>query len=140
MSNSILNILEKYKKSVYEKDVESFLSIYDADIFVFDMWGEWSHQGVAVWKKMAEEWFSSLGSEKVVVDMDQIQIKSSESIAYVTAFLKFSAVSEKGEVLRYLQNRLTCVLENKNGNWKIVHEHTSGPVDHATLKVSLKRS
>ena len=38
-----------------------------------------------------------------------------------------------------MQNRLTWVLKQKDGAWKIVHEHTSAPVDFETAKVILQR-
>ena len=38
-----------------------------------------------------------------------------------------------------MQNRLTWALVRRGYAWKIVHEHTSAPVDHATGKVVLKR-
>lgn len=139
IENPILHVLNGYKKSVYEKNIEDFVALYDQDIFVFDMWGQWSHQGMAAWRKMAEEWFSSLGVEKVVVDFEDVKIKTSGHLAYASAFAKFAAVGSHGEILRYLQNRITCVFELKNGQWKIIHEHTSGPINHETLKVSLKR-
>lgn len=138
--NSVLQVLNSYKKAVYEKNVEDFVALYDQDIHVFDMWGQWSHHGLAVWRKMAEEWFGSLGVERVAVDFEDIKIKTSDKLAYASAFAKFAAVANDGQVIRYLQNRLTCVLELKNGQWKIIHEHTSGPINHETLKVSLKRS
>ena len=39
--------------------------------------------------------------------------------------------------MRY-KNRVTVVLEQKGGAWKIVHEHSSAPADFETLKVMLE--
>jgi len=36
-------------------------------------------------------------------------------------------------------NRLTWVLKPHGGGWKIVHEHTSAPVDGESMKVILQR-
>jgi ketosteroid isomerase-like protein len=38
-----------------------------------------------------------------------------------------------------MHNRLTWALKQENGAWKIVHEHTSAPVDFKTSKVILQR-
>ena len=88
---------------------------------------------------MAEEWFRSLKDERVVVDMENLQIKQTAHMALVSTFVKYTAISPDGLPLRSLQNRMTCVLEPIEGSWKIMDEHTSAPVDHNTLKVSLKR-
>jgi len=36
-------------------------------------------------------------------------------------------------------NRMTWVAVRKNGAWKIIHGHTSGPVNRDTMKVVLER-
>lgn len=135
----IKSLFDTYKSSVLRKDVDAFTSIFDDNVRIFDMW-EWSYEGLAPWREMAKGWFSSLGdNEQVVVTFDDIQIESTGDMAVATAFARFAAVSEKGEELRYLQNRLTWVARKKEGVWKIIHEHTSGPVDGETMQVRLKR-
>ena len=38
-----------------------------------------------------------------------------------------------------MNNRLTWGLRKTHGTWKVVHEHTSAPVDMSTGKVDLAR-
>jgi uncharacterized protein (TIGR02246 family) len=135
----IESLLETYKNAVFQKDVEAFVSIFDEDVRIFDMW-EWVYSGLAPWRAMANNWFGSLGSERVVVRFDEVVIREEGEMAIVSAFARFAALSEKGEELRYLQNRLTWVVRKNDGVWKIIHEHTSGPVDGGTMKVLLQRT
>jgi len=150
----IESLLETYKNAVFQKDVEAFVSIFDDHVRIFDMW-EWVYNGVAPWREMVKSWFGSLGMERVVVTFDEVQIQAEGEMAVVSAFARFAAFSEKGEELRYLQNRLTWVVRKMwsngpsdnepparsgEGSWKIIHEHTSGPVDGGTMKVLLQRS
>jgi uncharacterized protein (TIGR02246 family) len=137
--NELQSLFDTYKNTVYEKDLEGFLSIFDKDLHVFDMWGQWSHRGLEAWREMAKGWFGSLGSERVVVDFDEAQSTLSGDMGVATAFVTFTGVSAEGQKLRSLQNRLTWVARKKDGVWKVVHEHTSSPLDHATLKAILKR-
>jgi len=135
----IQSLFETYKSSVLRKDLDTFLSIFDDHVRIFDMW-EWTYDGLIPWRKMAQDWFSSLdAAEQVVVTFDDIRIQATDDMAVATAFARFAAVSQKGEELRYLQNRLTWVARKKDGAWKIVHEHTSAPVDGETMKVRLQR-
>ena len=124
-------LLERYQAAVFAKDVDAFLSLFADDLRVFDMWGEWIHEGKPAWKKMAADWFGSLGEEKVRVDCEDVK----EFPGALTAILRFTALDAQGKELRSLQNRLTWVI----ANGKIVHEHTSSPIDHATLKAKLQR-
>jgi uncharacterized protein (TIGR02246 family) len=141
MSNAmqIESLFETYKNAVFQKDVEAFASIFDSSVRVFDMWVLWSYDGLADWKEMAKGWFGSLGTERVVVTFDDIQIEAAGEMALATAYVRFAAISERGEELRYLQNRLTWVARYKEGRWIIIHQHTSSPIDFETMKVILKR-
>jgi uncharacterized protein (TIGR02246 family) len=131
-------LFETYKNAVFQKDVEAFLSIFDENLRVFDMW-EWNYEGLAPWRKLVEGWFGSLGTERVVVTFEEIRIEPTGEMAVASAYARFAAITEQGVELRYLQNRLTWVAQKKEGVWKIIHEHTSGPVDGKTMQVLLKR-
>lgn len=132
-------LFETYKNAVFQKDLEAFTSIFDEKILAFDMWGQWTYDGLPAWREMAKGWFDSLGTDRDVVAFDDIQIHVAGELATATAFVKFTAVSDKGEELRFLQNRLTWIAEKKGNAWKIIHQHTSSPIDFETMKVMLKR-
>jgi uncharacterized protein (TIGR02246 family) len=141
MSNAmeVESLFDNYKNAVFQKDAEAFASIFDSNVRVFDMWVLWSYDGLADWKDMAKGWFGSLGTERVVVTFEDIQIEATDEMALATAYVRFAAIAETGEELRYLQNRLTWVARMKEGRWLIIHQHTSSPIDFATMKVILKR-
>ncbi len=138
LEQPILQVLDTYKTAVNAKDVNTFVSLYDQDVVVFDMWGEWSYKGVDAWRRMVTDWFGSLGSESVVVEMDNAQVIAESSIAIVHAFVTFKGISAEGKELRAMQNRFTWVLKNRDGVWKILHEHSSAPIDLETSKAILK--
>jgi uncharacterized protein (TIGR02246 family) len=132
-------LFESYKNAVFQKDVEAFTALFDEKVRVFDMWVLWTYDGLAAWRDMAKEWFGSLGTDRVVVTFDDIRIEAGGGLATATAFVRFAAISEKGEELRYLENRLTWVARKQGGTWVIIHQHTSSPIDFGTMKVILKR-
>jgi uncharacterized protein (TIGR02246 family) len=140
ITTEIESLFKTYKDAVFEKDIETFSSLFDENVRVFDMWQQWTYEGLAAWMGMVTDWFSSLGSNRDVISYDDIQIQTSGEMAVATAIVRFTAVSETGEDLRYLEERLTWVIVKKSGTWKIVHQHTSGPVDFNSMKVILKRN
>ena len=140
ITTEIETLFRTYKDAVFEKDIETFSSLFDENVRVFDMWEQWTYEGLAAWMGMVKGWFSSLGTNRDVITYDDIQIQTSGEMAVATAFVRFTAVSEAGEELRYLDERLTWVVVKKTGVWKIVHQHTSGPVDFNSMKVMLRRS
>ena len=132
-------VFEGYKASIGAKDVDAFLALYDENVRVFDVWGEWSYEGAEAWRGMVTEWFSSLGSERVVVEIGDVRTTVAGGVAIVHAFVTYRAVSAEGDELRAMENRLTWGLQQRDEAWKIVHEHTSAPIDFETSKVILAR-
>ena len=56
------------------------------------------------------------------------------------ATVTYAAQGRDGTILRSLSNRMTVVLRRRDGAWKVVHEHTSAPIQHDTLKARLQRA
>lgn len=137
--NELESFFDAYKTAVFEKNVDAFIALYDENILVFDTWQEWTFEGIAAWKIMVNGWFESLGSVRDAVSFEDTRIQNNGDLALLTAIAKFTAVSENGETLRYLQNRLTWVANRKEGDWKIIHQHISSPIDFETMKVILTR-
>jgi ketosteroid isomerase-like protein len=107
----ISQVLTAYQAAVHAKDIDAFVALYDADVRIFDMWGQWSLNG----------------------------IDAGHDVAAAHAFLTFTGLSAEGKELRSMTNRLTMVLRRTGDGWKIVHEHTSAPIDHGSLKAILRR-
>jgi uncharacterized protein (TIGR02246 family) len=135
----IQSLFDTYKRAIFEKDLQTFCSLFDPNVRVFDMWQQWSYEGLAAWRKMAEGWFGSLGTDRDVVTFDDIQVQASGDLAAATAIVRFTAVSGEGNELRYLEERLTWIVRREEAAWKIIHQHTSGPIDFGTMKVILAR-
>jgi uncharacterized protein (TIGR02246 family) len=136
----IHRLFEAYQTAVFAKNIEAYAELFDADVHVFDMWEQWSCQGLAAWRKMAADWLGSLGTDRVVVEFADIHVTTSPDLAFAHAIVTFRAVAPDGKKLREMQNRLTWVLSHRPGGWKIVHQHTSAPIDPTTAKVILKKS
>jgi ketosteroid isomerase-like protein len=139
LNNPILQVLEDYKAAVWAKNVDSFVALYDRETVVFDMWGAWSHNGIASLRAVAEGWFGSLGQERVVVDFSDAQTIAAADLAVVHAFANYKAVDADGMELRSMDNRLTMTLRRQADGWKIVHQHTSSPIEVGTAQVMFRR-
>lgn len=135
-----VQMLDSYKAAVFAKDVDALVTLYDDDVHIFDMWGTWSLHGIKSWRNMANEWFSSLGTERVIVDVKDVQSTLVGELAIGHAILAYTAVSAEGKELRSLVNRMTMGLKRIGDSWKVFHEHTSAPVDKQSLKAILQYS
>ena len=138
-TDPVQEALARYSAAAHDKDVDAFVSLYADDVHVFDMWNSWELRGIAGWRAMAAGWFSSLGNERVVVTASDVASSVTGEMALGHATLTFTAISAEGKELRSLDNRITLALRRTAGAWRIFHEHTSGPIDHKTMKGTIKR-
>lgn len=133
-------MLEAYAAAVRAKDVDAFVGLYADDVRNFDLWEVWAYDGKDALRAMVTEWFGSLPDDEVVaVNFDEVRTQVGDDVAAVSAFTTFAAVSPDGTELRSMNNRLTWLLrKDADGDWKIVHEHTSAPAGDEG-KVQLRR-
>lgn len=131
-------LLQRYAQAVYNKDVEGFVSVYDSNVCIYDTWNEWESHGTEAVRAMATGWFESLGKEKVRVEFTQVEVfQSAHQTVWVGAF-KFDGLSEDDEILRSISNRWTWVIKESDEGFKVVHEHSSLPVNMETFKGIMK--
>ena len=130
----ILELFGIYKDCAYRKDADRLAAIYDDEVLVFDMWAAFSVSGKAAWKDEIRKWLGSLGDERVVVEFSGIQSALDGSVAFASACAGYAAVAADGKILRSMKNRFTWNLAKKKGQWLIVHQHTSVPIDGKTAQ------
>ncbi len=126
-----------FSDAVWSKDVEAYLELYDEQVLAYDMWQVWSYHGLPAWRSMVEGWFAGLGADRDRVTFRDKHLDIAGDTGYITAIVRFAAVTAAGEELRFLDNRLTWVVRRTDTFWKIVHQHTSGPIDFSSMKVML---
>lgn len=130
MFKTVQDVLTNYRKAVHEKDVDKFLLGYAEDVHIFDCWGKWEYTGTAAWKQVVAEWFSGLEEELLLrVEFHDDIVKESGDLTYVHCAVSYTAVDLSGKELRSMKNRFTFVLEKIQGSWKIIHEHSSLPIN-----------
>ncbi|MCL7419888.1 MAG: nuclear transport factor 2 family protein [Methylobacter sp.] len=142
MSNikkSTLQVIDAYKTAVFEKNVDAFINLYSEDVWVFDAWSAWSYDNLESWRKMVDEWFISLGNERVKVNFEEVRAIDGQELTIVTSIVTYAGYSAEGENLHVLQNRLTWTLKPEGNAVRIVHEHTSVPVGFNDKKAILLR-
>lgn len=133
-SSPVTTLFENYTSAVLAKDVERFLSLYADDTLVFDAWGMWEFAGVDAWRPMVTMWFESLGDKLCEARFIEVVTSVRDDLATAHAAVRYAEVTADGEQVDSMMNRMTVVLEKRDGEWKITHEHTSMPLDMETMK------
>ncbi|MEB2778337.1 nuclear transport factor 2 family protein [Algoriphagus sp. D3-2-R+10] len=118
-----------YKQSAWEKDTQSMIGLYDDNVVIFDMWEEGYQTGLAEWSFAIKDWLGSLGEEKVNVLFEMIEIHECDNVGFGSALITFQAISIDNTIIRSMKNRITLGFVKKRDLWKVVHQHTSAPIN-----------
>ena len=105
------------------------IGLYDDNVVIFDMWDRGYQTGLAEWSAEIKNWLGSLGEEKVKVSFEMTKVQEAGDSAFASALVSFEAIAVDDTVLRSMKNRITLGLVRKNDRWKVVHQHTSAPVN-----------
>jgi uncharacterized protein (TIGR02246 family) len=131
--NPVTQVLEAYRNAVSARDTDAFVALYDEDVCLFDAWDRFEITGADAWREMVIDWFGSHPDDGLEVRFDDVREVVGKDVAFVHAVFTFAVVLE-GKREHEQVNRYTACLERKGGGWKIVHEHTSIPVEYETGK------
>lgn len=125
----IENFHEIYRRSMLERNVELLLDCYHDDIEIFDAFEEnkvISKEGL---RGMFTDWYSSLSEEgRYDVFFRDIRTIAGDDILTASFIADYTWV-ENGEE-GSMMNRFTWVLKRTEGEFLIIHEHSSVPGEH----------
>jgi len=128
-NSGVDRIFDAYQRAIYAKDVSAFMALYSQDVRVFDAWECYCYEDADTWRAVIERWFNSLGKETVQVSIQEVRTVVSSDYASASALVSYTAIAPDGGQLRSMKNRLSWVLACTHTGWKIVHEHTSVPIN-----------
>lgn len=118
-----------YKQYAWEKDIENMIGLYDENVVIFDLWEHGNQKGLPDWSDMICDWLNPLEQEKVNVIFELIEIHSEGNIGFASAVVHYEAISNENTVVRSMKNRITLGFIKNKGAWKVVHQHTSAPIN-----------
>lgn len=98
---------DQYKDAAFRKDKSAMKALYHEMAVLFDVWNDFSIRGKLDVCRMVDEWFDSLGSESVGVEFEGVQLLVGDTVAFASCSVTFRAISESGEELRHITERMT---------------------------------
>jgi len=134
---SIKALEKRFVDAVNAKDVDAIMKVYvpDDSLLVFDVIPPRQYVGA---KAYAKDWTDFFGFFKgpVKFELTDSSVTADGTIGYSHSIQRVSGTSIKDQPVD-LVVRVTDVYRKINGNWLIVHEHVSVPVDLDTGKPDL---
>lgn len=128
----------QFAAAVNAKDLDAIMKVYvpDETLFVFDVVPPRQYVGAKAYRKDWED-FLALFKGTLKFQTTDLQITAADPLGYSHSIQHVSGTDAKGEPID-LTVRVTDVYRKINGNWLIVHEHVSVPVDLDTNEPDLE--
>ena len=88
---------------------------------------------------LVEDWFTSVGTENMTIQFNDIQVLGSNDFCIVSAIATYAIVSKTGVPKHAMENRITWGINTSGDSPIIMHEHTSAPIDFSNATAILHR-
>jgi uncharacterized protein (TIGR02246 family) len=137
-SQSDIRALEdRFIAAFKAKDLDGIMKVYvpDQTLFVFDVVPPRQYVGAAAYRKDWQEFFDDLNGP-ITVELSDLDITADDNLGYAHSIQHVAGTDKQGKKLD-LTVRVTDVYKKINGNWLVIHEHVSVPVDLDTGKPDL---
>ena len=127
----------KFAAAFNSKDVNGVMAVYvpDETLLVFDVVPPRQYVGAKAYRKDWEDLFGSFKGP-VRFDINEVSVETDGTLGWGHSIQHISGTGAKGQSID-LTVRVTDVYRKIRGNWLIVHEHVSVPVDLDTGKPDL---
>jgi uncharacterized protein (TIGR02246 family) len=132
---AIQALYNEFNDAFNKKDVNGIMAVYAPDVFVFDVIPPREYPNWDAYKKDWEGLFATFPGP-LTNSISELHITVVGSVAY-TRSIDDGTFTGKDGSKTHMVVRVTDVLRNSNGRWRIVHEHNSFPVDLTTGKADL---
>ena len=128
---------DRFVAAVKAKDVDAIMKVYvpDQTLFVFDVVPPRQYVGAAAYRKDWQE-FLGIFPGPITFEVSDFDIITGDDLAYSHSIQRVAGTDKKGKKLD-VTVRVTDVYKKIAGNWLVIHEHVSVPVDLDTGKPDL---
>jgi len=125
---------DQFAAAFNAKDVDAIMKVYipDDSLFVFDVVPPRQYVGAKAYRKDWEDLFASLKGP-MKFEITDLKITTVGPVGYSHSIQHVNSTDAKGQPVD-LTVRVTDVYRKSKGNWLIVQEHVSVPVDLGTGK------
>jgi uncharacterized protein (TIGR02246 family) len=124
--------LDQWTKALYAKNLDALMALYAPDTITFDLMPPSQVDGADRYRKNFERWFASI-SGPIDYELHNLRITASDEVAFCHSVNHVTATRASGEKADYWV-RVTVGFEKRNGQWLVIHDHISMPIEMETMK------
>jgi uncharacterized protein (TIGR02246 family) len=128
----IRRMVEEWRQAIRSRDLDRLESLYATDMLFFDVIPPYVQSGAKAYRATWEGMFRQLPPRVTPYTRDA-QIHVSGDLAVMHGFTQLvNADTQTDATMGWV--RVTVVYQRTGGEWKVIHEHVSVPIDPKTGK------
>jgi ketosteroid isomerase-like protein len=133
----IKTLEDRFVAAVKAKDLNAIMKVYvpDQTLFVFDVTPPRQYVGAAAYRKDWQEFIDGFNGP-ITFELTDLDITAADNLGYSHSIQRVAGTDKQGKKVD-LTVRVTDIYKKVNGNWLVIHEHVSVPVDLDTGKPDL---
>ena len=126
-------LLADQAQAVRNRDPSAAIKNYAPDVLIFDVVGPLAHpRGIASVEERLAQWLSTFADNATInFELVDVAITAHENLAFSHSYNHVNVRLRTGRILD-MYWRETLNWRKHNGEWKIVHAHSSVPFDPVT--------
>ena len=124
--------LDAWTKALHAKDLDALMALYAPDTITFDLMPPQQVNGADRYRKNFERWFAAM-PEPISYEIHDLRITLNDDVAFCHGVSHVKGTRANGEKADYWV-RVTVGFEKRNGQWLMIHDHVSMPIDMETRK------
>ena len=134
----VLQMVEKEAELIRNKNVNELIPLFAKDTLSFDVVDPLQYKGISGTRERMEDWFSTFDGP-IGIDSSEMEVTASENVAFTHCLRHVNAIKADGAKIDMWWRQTTCY-SKIDGNWLIVHRHSSVPfnVDNGYASTGLK--
>jgi ketosteroid isomerase-like protein len=132
-ANEVRRVIEEWAAAVRARNIDGVLRRHAEDLLMFDVIGPTQLRGLNAYRRSWVEQFFPWHGGTGRFELVDLKVSAGAEVAFATSLLECAGM-ENGKKVDFTL-RLTIGLEKRNGEWVVVHEHHSEPLDFDTSKI-----
>lgn len=126
---AILTKREKWRRTFEAKSLEGIMEYYAHDILSYDLMPPIQFEGESMWRQNWVNFFDSF--HDIRLTFEDLTVFQSGDLATIRGLTRLQCTTANGGEID-MWSRETNVMRKMNGEWLIVHDHVSVPMDFGT--------
>ena len=127
--------MDRFARAFRTRDIALMMSLFAPGMVSYDIIPPLQYKGSDIYTEVWKETFAVFHGA-IEIEIRELEVTVGDDIAFSRNLMRLQSSLKDGKQIEFWE-RMTCGFQKIGGNWLIVHEHVSLPVDLKTGKAAM---